>query len=102
LVDATDVVRVLTEQSAGHLPGVGVLRRSTGPFGVAEPQAVVVALGGDLREQEDDLGHRLLPTGEHLGVADRRLERKGESGELDMADAVDRRGSGGGGGGAHG
>ena len=48
----------------------------------------------DLGEQERDLGHRLLPPGEHLGVADRSGQRQHDRGELHRGDPVDRRGTG--------
>ena len=54
----------------------------------------VAVFGADLGEQEHHLGHRLLPAGKHLGVADRVLQRKHDRGQLDRGDPVDGRGAG--------
>ena len=67
---------------------MGVLRRSAGPLGVAEPDPVLVVLGGDLGEQHHDLGHRLLPPGQYLGVTDRLVEREHHRGQPEMTDAI--------------
>ena len=88
--DLADVVGVLADQVRRDLLGVGVLAGAAGALGVAEPDALVALLGGDLGEQEGDLGHRLLPAGEHLGVADRGGQRQGDGGELHRPDPVDR------------
>jgi len=66
---------------------VGVLTAATGALGIAVSDALVSFEGGDLSEQEGNLGHRPLPAGEHLGIADRAVERKecqrqGERGDL--------------------
>ena len=67
-----DVVRVLADQVGRDLLGMRVLRRAAGPLGVAEADALRGRRSvRDLGEQEGDLGHRLLPAGQHLGVADR-------------------------------
>src|SRR5215212_4129693 len=88
--DLADVARILADQNRSDLLGVRELARPAGAFGVAEADALVAVLGADLREQQSDLGHGLLPTGEHFGVADRRGQRQGDGGELDRPDPVDR------------
>ena len=55
--------------------GLGdMLGRAAGAIGVGEPDSAVAVGGLDLGEQEVHLGHRLLPSGEHLGVADLGLQ----------------------------
>jgi hypothetical protein len=44
--------------------------------------------GGNLSEKEGDLGHRPLPAGEHLGIADRAVERKEHQRQGDRRDLV--------------
>ena len=88
LVHPADVIGILSKQPVGDLFRVGVLGWSAGPLRVAEADSTDAGLGGDLGEQQDDLGHRLLPSGEHLGIADRRVERQRQGGQLDIADAV--------------
>ena len=94
-VDLADVVGVLADDALGDLLGVGVLGRAAGALGVAEADAAVALLGGDLGEQEDDLGHGLLPAGEDLRVADGDGERQRGGGQLDVPDGVGRVGHGG-------
>ena len=88
LVDLGDVGGVLPDRDLGDLLEVGVLRPAAGALGVGEPHALVALLGGDLDEEEHGLGQRLLPPGEHLGVADRVVERQDDVGEPEAADGV--------------
>ena len=81
LVDLGDVGGVLADGDLGDLLEVGVLRRAAGPLGVAEAHALEALLGRHLDEEKDGLGERLLPPGEHLGVADRVLEREDDVGK---------------------
>ena len=87
-VELADVVRVLADDAFGHLLGVGVLGRAAGALGVAEADAAVALLGGDFGEEEDHLGHGLLPPGEHLRVADGNGERQPRGGQLYVADQI--------------
>ena len=68
---------------------MGVLARAAGALGVAEADAGVAEFGGYLSEQEDNLGHGLLPAGEDLGVADGDGEGQPGGGQLDVPDEVD-------------
>ena len=83
-----DVARVFTDQRRSDLFGVRELSRTTGAFRVAESQTLVTVSGLDLREQNRDLGHRLLAAGQHLGVADRRGERQVAGRHANPCDAV--------------
>jgi hypothetical protein len=83
-----DIVGVLADQRRGDLLGVGKLARSAGALGIAEPQAVAAVGGFDLRKQDGDLRHRLLPAGQHLGVADRHRQRQVARSEADPCDAI--------------
>ena len=83
-----DVTGVLADQDVGDLLGVGELAGAAGPLGVGEADPLMTVLGRDLDEEERDLGHRLLPSGEHLGVADRGGQRQRDAGELQMGDPV--------------
>ncbi len=79
-----DVAGVLAQQGRGDLARVGVLARAAGPLRIAEAEPGVAIGGADFGEQDGHLGHRLLPAGQHLGVADRGGEaggsrRRGES-----------------------
>jgi hypothetical protein len=47
--------------------------------------------GDDLDEQQHRFGQRFLPTGEHLRVADRRLQRQYYVRKGELADAVGHR-----------
>jgi hypothetical protein len=67
---------------------VGVQTVATGTLGVAVADALVSIEGGDLSEKESDLGHRLLPAGEHLGIADRAVERKERQRQGERGDRV--------------
>ncbi len=71
-----DIARILAEKSRCDLTGMGELPRPPGSLGIADPEAAMTVAGLDLAEQDRDLGHRLLAAGQHLGVADRRLERQ--------------------------
>jgi hypothetical protein len=88
VVHLADVRRVLADQPRRDFLRMRVLRRTAGPLGVAEPDPALLLLGRDLREQEHDLGHRPLPPGQHLRVADRLIERKNHGRELHLADAI--------------
>jgi hypothetical protein len=88
LIHPADVIGIFSKQAVGDLFRVSVLGWSAGPFGVAEADSTVAGLGGHLGEQQNDLGHRLLPSGEHLGVTDRRVERQRQGRQLDVADAI--------------
>ena len=57
---------------------------------VPVPEPALVLRGRDLGEQEHDLGHRPLPPGQHLGVADRLVERQDDGRETDVADLITR------------
>jgi len=67
---------------------MGKLPRPAGALGVAEAQAGVAIGRLHLGEQHRDLGHRLLPAGQHLGVADRRGQRQGARRDAQPGDAV--------------
>jgi hypothetical protein len=88
-----DVTRVLADQHLGDLLGVGELAGAAGSLGVGETDTLAALLGRHLDHQECDLGHRLLPSGEHLGVADRCAERQGDAGDLQVGDPITCRGS---------
>ena len=87
-VELADVVGVLADDAFGDFLGVGVLGGPAGALGVAEADSAVALLGGDFGEEEDDLGHGLLASGEHLRVADRNGERKPGGGKLYVADEI--------------
>jgi hypothetical protein len=88
LVDLRDVGRILADGGLGDLLEMGVLRRPARSLGVAEPHALQALLRRDLDEQQDRVGQRLLPAGEHLGVADGRGELENDVGELQVLDGV--------------
>ena len=56
--------------------GMRELAWAASALGVTKAQALVAVLGFDFREQHGNFGHRLLPAGEHLGVADRVGQRQ--------------------------
>ena len=88
LVDLRDVVGVLADGDLHDLLEVGVLRLAAGALGVGEAHALEALLGGELDEEHHRLGERLLPAGEHLGVADRVGQRQDDVGQSEAADAV--------------
>ncbi|MNL14652.1 hypothetical protein D3C87_1356030 [compost metagenome] len=85
-----DVAGVLAQQGRGDLAGVGVLAGAAGPLGIAEAEPGVAVGGADLGEQDGHLGHRLLPAGQHLGVADRGGERQIAGGKANPGDRIGR------------
>ena len=91
LVDAVDIGRVCPDRGVGHLGEVGELGPSARALRVAEAHALQALFRGDLGEQEHGLGQRLLPAGEHLGVADRVGQREDDMGKRDVANAVGHR-----------
>ena len=88
-VELADVVGVLADDAFGNFLGVGVLGGTAGALGVAEADAGVALLRGDLGEKEDDLRHGLLAAREHLGVADRDGQREACGGKFDVPDEID-------------
>jgi hypothetical protein len=68
---------------------MGVLGGAAGALGVAETDAAVPLLCGDLGEQEYHFGHGLLAAGEDLGITDGNGEGKPRGGKLDVPDEVD-------------
>ena len=86
-----DVVRILADQLGRDLVRVRVHARAAGPLRVAEADPFVAVAGRDLGEQERDFGERLLPTGQHLGVAYRRGERQHHVRERDGGDPIRHR-----------
>ena len=88
LVDLRDVVRVLADGDLGDLLEVRELRLATRTLGVGEAHARQALLGRDLDEQQHGLGERLLPPGEHLGVADRVGDGQHDVGESEAVDLV--------------
>ena len=58
------------------------------PEVLSNVEALLATRGLHLGEQHRDLGHRLLPPGQHLGVADRRGERQGARRKADVGDAI--------------
>jgi hypothetical protein len=64
---------------------------AAGALAVAEADTGVTLLRLHLGEQEGDLGQRLLPAREHLGVADRRLQRQDDERQLNPFDAIGAR-----------
>ena len=85
---ARDVVRVLTDQVGRQFLGVRVHAGAAGALGVAKADAFVAIARADLGKDEGDLGQRLLPPGQHLGVADRCRQRQGGQRQLDPVNAV--------------
>jgi hypothetical protein len=83
-----DVVRVFAEQVRCDLLGMHELPRPAGALAVREADAAVAFPGLHFGEQEGDLGQRLLPAGQHLGVADRRGQRQEHQRQPDPLDAV--------------
>ena len=86
--DPGDVVRVFAEQGRRDLAGVGIQARTAGTFAVAEAAARLAFAGLDLGEQQRDLGQRLLPAGQHLGVGDRRGQRQQHQRQADPGNAI--------------
>jgi len=84
-----DVAGILADHHRRDLNGVRVLARPAGALGIGEADAVPARLGVDLGEQEHHLGHRHLPSGQHLGVADRHGQRQSERGQPDAPDPVE-------------
>lgn len=83
-----DIAGVLVYQIGRHLQGMGELPRAAGALGVAETQPVVTITGFDFGDQDCDLGHRLLPAGEHLRIADRVGQRQDHRAQAQPGDTV--------------
>ncbi|MCY1526059.1 hypothetical protein D9M68_610620 [compost metagenome] len=83
-----DIAGVLADQVRRHLQSMGELPGTAGALGIAEPQAPMTIAGFDLGDQDGDLGHRLLPAGEHLGIADRIGQRQCHRAQAQPGDAV--------------
>ena len=85
---AVDVAGVLTDEVVGDLSGVRELGGTARALGIAEADAGAALDGLQLAEEEMDLGHGLLATGEDLGVGDLVLEREHDVRQRDARDPV--------------
>ncbi|MNL57250.1 hypothetical protein D3C87_1807970 [compost metagenome] len=70
-----------------------ILSRPAGAFGIAEANAAVTVLRLDFSEEERHFRQRLLSSGEHFRIADRRLQWQEDRRQLDPGNTVgsDRR-----------
>ena len=89
--EPADVARILADKVGRAVDRVRVDARAPGPLRVAEADPFVAVARRDLGEYELDFGERLLPSGQHLGVAYRRGERQHHVRERDGGDPIRHR-----------
>src|SRR5690606_17427552 len=86
--ESGDIAGVLADQVRCHFQSMGELTWTARALGIAETQAAVAIARLDLGNQDGDLGHRLLPAGQHLSIADRVGQRQGYRTQAQPGNAI--------------